>query len=83
MLTAVKFIKSVGLGGILVEHKIKIERHIKLFICFLVGILFMYVPVDQMIFESFGGLVRALLYIVGFAITVISGLAIVYTTIFR
>jgi hypothetical protein len=65
------------------EKTFKLEGHINLFICFLVGILFMFVPVNQMIFESFEGLVSGALYIFGFATTVISGLVIVFKTIFR
>ncbi|MBO8170188.1 MAG: hypothetical protein H0Z35_13595 [Thermoanaerobacteraceae bacterium] len=53
------------------------ERKISLIIGFLVGIGFMFIPINRTIFESFTGLIDGFFYLAGLAIVTVLGFVLV------
>lgn len=54
------------------------ERKVSILFGFIIGIVFMLLPINREIFEGFSGIVNGLLYIIGFLCVVIFGGALIY-----
>ena len=55
------------------------ERIVNLFMAFIVGIVFMLLPLNNHIFEGFTSNILSLLHVIGFLIVLLFGFALIYS----